>query len=129
RLNRTVTSQFNLEIDWLLAAEGDRLPAKDHMIDIGLHHVDVVSRISVSAQIGPHSGDHRKVPEVGLGCDGEIKRPEIRVRVTRKVERAVGGNVHTGHQLPKEQKRKRKANALGSIIASWTNRCAAVQIS
>ena len=43
---------------------------------IGLDHVDVIGRIPVRTQIGPHAGNHRKSVEVRGGRDREIFRPD-----------------------------------------------------
>src|SRR5215213_61488 len=75
-----VAAELNLEVDRRLGTKRHGLPAKDHMVDVWLDHVNVVRRISVSPQVGPHARDHCQTLKVRVACDGEIEWPEIRIR-------------------------------------------------
>src|SRR5262245_19913314 len=94
RLNRTISSEFDLEADRCLRAEGHALPAKDHTVGIRLDHVDVVCWVAVGTEVGPHPCNHRQAFEVRFTRDGEVAIYEVGVRQTeigrnRNVQRSI----------------------------------------
>src|SRR5678815_32550 len=80
RLDRSVARKLDLEVDCGLSTKRHALPAKDHVIDVWLDNVNVICSVAVSAQVGPHAGDHCETLEIRLACDREIEWPEVRIR-------------------------------------------------